>query len=102
MIALPFSEKVQSYFCKSAKLSFKALLGKVVFVGRASSSHHYHHEVYVKNCALRENAHGLIAGARTPWQLFNTVSRPSEHEATNATERKPTPHQTLNNDQLES
>ena len=81
MIVLPFSGKF-SYFCKSAKLSFKTLLGKVVFVGRASSSHHYHHEVYVKNCALRENAHGLIVEARTPWQLFNTVSR-GEHEATN-------------------
>ena len=57
---------------------------------------HYHHGVYVKNCALRENAHGLIAGARTPWQLFNTVSRASEHEATNC-ERKLIPDQMYRN-----
>ena len=37
---------------------------------------------------MRENAHGLIAGARTPWQLFNTVSR-GEHEATNCDEETP-------------
>lgn len=55
-----------------------------------TSSHHYHHEVYVKNCALRENAHGLIAEARTPWQLFNTVSR-GEHEATNCQTCSKTP-----------
>ena len=26
--------------------------------------------VYVKNCALGENAHGLIAKARSLWQLL--------------------------------
>ena len=37
---------------------------------------------------MRKNAHGSIARARTPWQLFNTVSR-GEHEATNCDEETP-------------